>query len=111
MPLVRAVLDRLTADEGPHARLGFWFLDWAAEQLTDDERAGLAEIALRTIAVYAPLWKDEACDACPVPVGLAGHDAKGREALRRAVSRGIAGPLAEYGIVLDPVRVDALAAE
>jgi hypothetical protein len=110
VPLVRAVLDRLTADEGPHARVGFWFLDWAAERLTAAERAQLAEVALATIAVYAPLWKDDPCDACPAPTGLAGHDAAGREALRRAVVRSIAGPLAERGIVLDPARVQALTA-
>jgi hypothetical protein len=28
-PLVRGVLERLLADEGSHARLGFWFLEWA----------------------------------------------------------------------------------
>ena len=38
-PLCRAVLERLLADEGPHSRLGFWFLDWAADKLTDAERA------------------------------------------------------------------------
>src|SRR5204863_9855243 len=56
-PLVRAVLDRLLADEGPHARCGFWFLDWAADQFTDAERAQLARLAESTIEVYAPLWQ------------------------------------------------------
>lgn len=107
-PLPRAVLDRLVADEGPHARLGFWFLDWAADRLTDSERAGLAELALATVEVYAPLWQEPDCETCPVPVGLAGHDARGREALRRAVTASIARPLAEYGIALDPARLAAL---
>lgn len=110
-PLVRAVLDRLVADEGPHARLGFWFLDWAADALTDEERAKLAELALATIEVYAPLWKDPACAACPVPLGLGGHDERGRRALRTAVNATIARPLAEYGIVLDPARLAVLTAE
>src|SRR5580692_1471005 len=57
-PLVRAVLDRLVADEGPHARLGFWFLDWAADRLTDAERARLADLAMVTLEVYAPLWRE-----------------------------------------------------
>ena len=107
-PLVRAVLDRLVADEGPHARLGFWFLDWAADRLTDEERARLADLALGTLEVYAPLWRAPDCDACPTPVGLAGHDARGREALRRAVTSSIARPLGDHGIALDPGRLAAL---
>jgi hypothetical protein len=89
------------------AQLGFWFLDWASDRLTDAERADLAELALTTIEVYAPLWRDDACEACPVPVGLAGHDQRGREALRRAVTSNIARPLAAHGIVLDPERLAA----
>ena len=107
-PLVRAVLDRLVADEGPHAQLGFWFLDWAADRLTGEERARLADLAMVTLEVYAPLWREDDCAACPTPVGLAGHDARGREALRRAVTTSIARPLAGYGIALDPGRLAAL---
>ncbi len=109
-PLIHAVLERLVADEGPHARLGYWFLDWAAEQLTDAEREGLAELALSTITVYAPLWQEQDCDACPVPTGFGGHDEVGREALRKAVHANIARPLAEHGIVLDASRIAALTA-
>jgi hypothetical protein len=97
-PLVKAVLDRLLADEGPHARLGFWFLDWANDELTDTERAQLATICVETVAVYAPLWTEDAGD---VPTGLGGHDAIGRAALRKAVDVAIATPLARYGIEMD----------
>jgi hypothetical protein len=100
-PLVEAVLARLLADEGPHARLGFWFLDWATEQLTDDERLQLARIAGDTIAVYAPLWQEDACGGCPLPSGLGGHDEVGRAALRKAVDVSIATPLARYGIAIE----------
>ena len=111
-PLVRAVLDRLVEDEGPHARLGFWFLDWAAPQLDDGELAQLARLAEDTIEVYAPLWQDvRACESCPLPRGLGGHDDLGRQALRRAVEASIAGPLARHGIVLDPARVARLASD
>jgi hypothetical protein len=108
-PLVRAVLDRLLADEGPHARLGFWFLDWAAEQLSDGERVHLARLAEDTIEVYAPLWRDPPCVTCPLPRGLAGHDERGRADLRAAVEHAIARPLARHGIVLDPARLAAFA--
>lgn len=104
-PLVEGVLARLLADEGPHARLGFWFLDWANDQLSDDERAHLARLAARTIEVYAPLWDEDACTACPTPKGLGGHDEVGRAALRKAVDVAIVRPLARYGIDLDRDRL------
>lgn len=110
-PLVRGVLERLLADEGPHARLGFWFLDWAAGELTDLERGNLARIAIETIGVYAPLWQDEVdCGTCPLPVGLGGHDAIGKAALRKTVEVHIAAPLARYGIDLDRTQLAALVA-
>jgi hypothetical protein len=111
-PLVRAVLDRLLADEGPHARLGFWFLEWAADELTEAERGQLARLAEDTIEVYAPLWQQdvEPCDTCPLPTGLGGHDEAGKRALRETVEHGIARPLARHGIALDAERVAALSA-
>ena len=108
-PLCRAVLDRLLVDEGPHSRLGYWFLDWAAERLTDGERAALAATAVTTIEAYASLWQ-ESCDGCPPPLGLGGHDAVGRQDLRAAVENMIARPLARYGIELDKERVAQLVA-
>ena len=112
-PLVRAILDRLLADEGPHARLGFWFLEWATEQadapLTEVELAQLARLAEDTIEVYTPLWQTPDCEACPLPKGLGGHDDAGKLALRATIERGIAKPLARHGVVLDAARVAALA--
>jgi hypothetical protein len=107
-PLCRAVLDRLLADEGPHSRLGFWFLDWGAHQLTDAERAELAAAAVTTIEAYASLWQDAPCESCPLPLGLGGHDAIGKQDLRNAVQHMIARPLARYGITLDEQRVAQL---
>jgi hypothetical protein len=109
VPLCRAVLDRLLVDEGPHARLGFWFLDWAAEQLTDAERAELAAMAVTTLEAYASLWQDS-CDGCPPPLGLGGHDEIGRQDLRNAVEQMIARPLARHGIELDKARLAELVA-
>lgn len=42
-PLVSALLARIVEDEGPHAQLGWLFLDWA--DLTDGDRRALAEVA------------------------------------------------------------------
>jgi hypothetical protein len=109
-PLCRAVLERLLADEGPHARLGFWFLDWASEQLTGSERGVLARLAADTIEVYAPLWQDAACASCPAPVALGAHDDIGKQDLRAAVERTIARPLARYGIEIESARLAKLVA-
>src|SRR5438046_2532667 len=57
-PLARAVLERLRHDEGPHAAIGHWFLEWAAPWLTAGDREYLGNVASEAIAVYAPLWRE-----------------------------------------------------
>jgi hypothetical protein len=97
LPLMQAVLDLLLADEGPHARIGWWFLEWA--DLTSEEERSLGDLAMSTIEVYAPLWQDTSCGVC-------GHDERGREMLRTAVQNKIAAPLAKRGIVLPRERLE-----
>lgn len=98
-PLIHAVLERLLADEGPHARLGFWILDWAADRLTDSERAELAQLALEALEVYAPVWQQPGAPGEP-----------GARDLRTTITQAIAAPLARHGIVLDPARLATLLA-
>jgi hypothetical protein len=107
-PLVRAVLDRLLRDEGPHARIGCWFLEWALERLSPGDREHLAGVALDAIAVYRPLWRDR-CPSCePVP-GLGGVPAQSHaELLVEAVRTRIAAPLEAFGIVIGGERLEAL---
>jgi hypothetical protein len=104
-PLVRAVLSRLLADEGPHSRIGWWLLDWADERLTSDDRGRLAELAMGVIEVYVPLWQDPSCARCAAPTALGAHDEQGKAALREALKNNVAAPLAARGIVLDPERL------
>jgi len=107
-PLVAAVLRRLLADEGPHARLGAWFLAWAADRLTAEDRAHLAVIALDAIAVYAPLWRDR-CDGCEAPATLGGLPvASHAQVMVDAVRTRVARPLARLGIAVDAERLEAL---
>jgi hypothetical protein len=109
-PLVGAVLDRLLADEGPHSRVGAWFLAWAGDRLTAADRAGLAAVAFDAVSAYAPLWRDRCAD-CEVPAALGGVPiATHAEVMIDAVRRRIARPLARHGIVLDAERLDALLA-
>jgi hypothetical protein len=56
-PLTRAVLERIVADESPHGRLGWLFLEWAQDRLDGAERARLAGVALDTIRAFEPYWK------------------------------------------------------
>ncbi len=108
-PLTRAVLDKLVRDEGPHARIGDWFFDWAGERLTDADRSALADVALDAIAVYAPLWQREPCDSCQPAAAFGGIP---REVYRRtmieSVQHRIAAPLARHGIMLDSARLATL---
>lgn len=55
-PLIEAVLARIVEDEGPHAQLGWSFLEWADEHLSDDDRAKLGAAAHQEIAAMAHLW-------------------------------------------------------
>lgn len=76
-PLVRAVLERLRHDEGPHAAVGHWFLEWALPSLSVNDRAHLGRVAGNAIAVYAPLWRgndDVTTCGCPGPGRLVVDD-------------------------------------
>jgi hypothetical protein len=109
-PLVAAVLARLLADEGPHARLGAMFLAWAADRLTPGDREQLAGIALDSIAVYAPLWQSDRCTRCESPalggLPVATHAQVMVDAVRTRVAR----PLARLGIAIDAAKLDAVLA-
>jgi len=109
-PLVTAVLERLLRDEGPHARLGTWFLEWADDRFTPADRCHLARVALDAIAVYQPLWRGR-CVTCEAPAELGGMpvDAHARlmvDAVRQRVAR----PLARLGIELDGPALDDILA-
>lgn len=108
-PLVAAVLDHLLADEGPHARVGAWFLTWAADRLSRADRAHLATITLDAIAVYAPLWAEDRCTACETAPDLGGMSvASHARVMVDAVRLRVARPLARLGIDVDRERLDAL---
>jgi hypothetical protein len=85
-PLARAVLERLKHDEGPHAAIGHWFLEWADPHLSETDRAFLGDVAARAIEVYAPLWRSGGSDTF-------------RQTMERAVDERIVQRLARCGIV------------
>lgn len=106
--LVHSVLAKLLADEGPHAKIGDWFFEWAEDRFSDQDRAHLADVALDAIEVYAPLWQRESC-GCPdvASAGVAPRDDYGA-AMVSAVRTRIAAPLARRGIYIDGERLASL---
>lgn len=105
--LVHRVLDRLVRDEGPHAQLGMWFLEWAAPQLSRGERAWLAGVAMDAIEVYAPLWREAGGVVGGVPALGASDFERYRATMTAAVEDGIVPRLTRSGITVDAARLRA----
>lgn len=97
-PLARAVLDRLRHDEGPHAAIGHWFLEWAAPSLTPGDREHLGRVAASAIAVYAPLWDVD--DPARLVLDESGAPVSYRAYMERAVSERIVRRVARAGIAV-----------
>jgi hypothetical protein len=96
-PLTRAVLRRITADESLHYRLGGLYLEWAAGDMDDSERARLAQIALDTLQ---SILSDES--------SLARSGARDEQATIMAVNDAVVLPLARHDIVIRPADVERL---
>lgn len=120
-PLTRGVLRQIVADEVPHALLGRYYLEWIGDQLDDDERTRLGDVALATLTTLAPFWTSltsrvvdgvttEGFAVADV-YALGWADAETYAATaRRAVREDILPPLAFVGIHPDPETVEALLA-
>jgi hypothetical protein len=116
-PLTRAVLERIVADESLHYRLGGVYFDWAVDLLDDEERARLAAIALSSLRGYATRGPKP-----PDPTAAGRRKATLEQVqsigwiearlfagqVRDAVYKGIVGPLATYGIVVDAAALEEL---
>ncbi|MGZ3422129.1 MAG: hypothetical protein ACXVEE_29935 [Polyangiales bacterium] len=55
-PLLKGVLGRIVKDEAAHGQFGWTFLDWALEDLGEDDRAHLADVAKLTIRELEKTW-------------------------------------------------------
>lgn len=118
-PLTKKVLERIVADEAPHGRFGFLYLEWAEDRLDAAERARLAEVALETLALLAPLWQrltSRVDDGVTSEGYLLEHVRElgwteaslYKERARRAVRADVVEPLARFGIELPRERLDLL---
>lgn len=101
-PLTRAVLSRIVADEAPHARFGWLYLDWLGDRLDREERVRLAQVAAAALEELAPVWEvaEPATRFDAGEVGALGWMEAGayRRAARRAVRRNVVAPLRRHGI-------------
>lgn len=118
-PLTSGVLQRIVRDEAPHGRFGWLYLDWAADLLDVSQKARLAEAALSSVALYAPLWQrlrsrvhgGQTTEGFLLShvreLGWMESEAYAKTA-RRAILEDVARPLAERGIVLPEERLSPL---
>jgi hypothetical protein len=96
-PLVKEVLARIVRDESSHAQLGFWFLDWAGELLSESERANLGRCAGAAVRAFAPVFSGRCAPYAELGVlDCESYDA----AFADAVAHRVAAPLAARGIVI-----------
>lgn len=102
VPLVKAVLGVLARDEATHAGLGWAFLDWAADALTEADRVFLAASAKEVIARFRSSFPDLALRPEQGPGPLAGLAPKDyRRHAERCLKLNVARPLALRGIDVD----------
>ena len=92
--LIASAINRIVSDESMHAQFGWWFLDWADEQLTDDDRAHLARVAADAIRAFAPLLDGQCATSGLGVVACDRYD----PTFLAAVDEQVAKPLAERGI-------------
>lgn len=107
--LPKLILQRLSHDEGPHAAISDWFFGWANEQLTDNDRAHLAKVALAQLEIYAPLWQNAPCEECRPNPQLGGLEHESyRSTMINSVRNRVAKPLARHEIFLDGERLESM---
>lgn len=105
-PLVKAVVERIVRDESVHAQLGPWFLDWAGDRLSDEDRVYLGRVAGAAVRDFAPIFSISCA-------GDAGRDAGVLDCERydatfaAALARRVVEPLAVRGIVISPADIAA----
>jgi hypothetical protein len=92
------VLSRIARDESAHAQIGPWFLDWAGERLSADDRARLGLIAGAALRDFAPIFGG----ACSPGADLGVLDCQRYDAVfAEAVNERVIRRLAARGIYCD----------
>lgn len=99
VPLTKAVFGILAKDEATHAALGWAFLDWAADRLSDSDRAHLGRSAGEVLLRFRAGFPDPTARIEDGPGDLGGltpmHYARAAE---KHILRDVAQPLLARGI-------------
>ncbi len=103
-PLIKAVLGRIVKDEAAHGQFGWFFLEWADEQLTTADRTHLAKQAALTIAAVKERWKSiTPLDESQDPERLGWMESASYVALaRKSMQQSVIAPLGRHGIDVAP---------
>jgi hypothetical protein len=111
-PLVVKIMERIARDEARHTRLGWLYLEWATEEMSEGERLRLAKVARNEIETLSPLWKERRSKSvdgvttegyCVEDLRQLGWIESTRVAkiAITAVETEIVAPLAELGILVE----------
>jgi hypothetical protein len=100
-PLIKALLGRIVKDEAAHGQFGWFFLDWAGDELTEPERARLTAAANESIAAIAARWtsleRHLAADDAADSLGWMERE-RYLELARRSMATHVLAPLNERGL-------------
>jgi hypothetical protein len=96
-PLMNAIVERIARDESRHKRLGWLYMEWAAEDMDDAERARLGRVATTALERLSPVWSSKGSGSPTHELGWLEPRAF-RERAMKTVREEIVAPLARLGI-------------
>ncbi len=99
-PLIHAIVERIARDESRHTRLGWLYLEWAAEDMDDEERAYLGRVATDAILRISPVWMRPGKGDATHELGWLESDAF-RDRAVKTIREDIVAPFERLGIVPD----------
>ncbi len=106
-PLIRAVVEQIARDEARHMRFGWLYMDWAAVDMDDDERARLGHVVVEELAKMSPMWRRRPGSAHGRDFGWLDVDAF-RARMQKTIVDDIVAPLEKLGIPVDQEAVRQL---
>ncbi len=105
--LMSAIVERIARDESRHKRLGWLYMEWAAEEMNDSERARLGAVATSALERISPIWNRRGTGAPTHELGWLEPDVFRARAVT-TIREEIVAPLARFGIVPEPETIARL---
>jgi hypothetical protein len=105
-PLIHAIVEQIARDESRHMRLGWLYLEWAAEDMEQSERERLGRVATDALLRLQPVWNRPTRSEPTHELGWLQSDAFRASALE-TIREDIVAPLARLGIEADVSKLDA----